>query len=283
VSDAVTIGVLSGLRVRLGAVRLFDTTVVTGSVSPAGRGVRVEVSLLHGGDVVASRHPRTGSAGNFRTRLPIAEPGSYRVRARVPGVASDADGPRETPLPTLRTGSHGVFVRLLERRLVSLHYRLVGIDQSFDYRTADAVMAFRKVQRMQRTTVVDASVWRRLAEPVVPHPRVKTSGFHIEVDQTRQVLYTVDDGAVTNVMHVSTGKPSTPTRDGSFFVTRKLAGYSAHLLYYPSYFDGNRAIHGWPDVPSYAASHGCVRVPYWNAQWIFGLATIGTRVVVYHE
>jgi peptidoglycan hydrolase-like protein with peptidoglycan-binding domain len=193
------------------------------------------------------------------------------------------DGPRSTPLPTLRMGSRGVFVGLLERRLASLHYRLVGIDRSFDLRTADAVMAFRKVQRMQRTTVVDASVWRRLADPIVPHPRVKTGGFHIEVDQTRQVLYTVDDGAVTNIMHVSTGKPSTPTRDGSFFVDRKLAGYSAHLLYYPSYFDGNRAIHGWPDVPSYAASHGCVRVPFWNAQWIFGLTPIGTRVVVYHE
>jgi hypothetical protein len=275
--------VVSTVRVRLGAVRLFDTTVVTGSVSPAARGVRVDVSLLHAGDVVVTRHPRTGSAGNFRMRLPVAEPGSYRVRARVPGVGADADGPRSTPLPTLRTGSHGVFVRLLERRLVSLHYRLVGVDQSFDERTADAVMAFRKVQRMLRTTVVDAGVWRRLADPLVPHPRVKASGFHIEVDQTRQVLYTVEGGAVTNIMHVSTGKPSTPTRDGSFFVTRKLAGYSAHLLYYPSYFDGNRAIHGWPDVPSYAASHGCVRVPYWNAQWIFGLATIGTRVVVYHE
>jgi L,D-transpeptidase-like protein/putative peptidoglycan binding protein len=285
-SADLVIAVLTAIDVHLGPVRLFDWVVVRGSVRPSAGGVAVKVSLIHAGDVVATRRPTTGTAGNFRTRLPILDPGSYRVRARPSGGgsgASDVDGPRSTPLPTLRTGSHGIFVRLLERRLAALHYRLVGIDRLFDYRTADAVMAFRKVQRMQRTNDVDATVWRALADPVVPHPRVKTNGFHIEVDQTRQVLYTVDDGAITNILHVSTGKPSTPTLDGSFFVNRKIAGYSEHLLYYPSYFDGNRAIHGWPDVPSYAASHGCVRVPYWNAKWIFGLDPIGTRVLVYHE
>jgi L,D-transpeptidase-like protein/putative peptidoglycan binding protein len=272
--------------VRLGAVRLFDTVVVRGTVRPVVAGAPVDVSLMHAGTAIAVRHPRMGSAGGFRTRFTVPLPGSYRARARFDDTehlaGSASDGPRSTPLPTLRSGSHGPYVKLLERRLVALHYRLVGIDRSFDFRTADAVMAFRKVQRMQRTTLVDAAVWRALAEPVVPHPRAGTNGFHIEVDQTRQVLYTVDGGEITNIIHVSTGKPSTPTRDGSFFVTRKIAGYSEHRLYYPSYFDGNRAIHGWPDVPSYAASHGCVRVPYWHAKWIYGLADIGTRVVVYH-
>jgi lipoprotein-anchoring transpeptidase ErfK/SrfK len=97
------------------------------------------------------------------------------------------------------------------------------------------------------------------------------------------VLYTVQDGDITNILHISSGKPSTPTRDGSFHVTRKIAGYSPNHLYYPSYFDGYRALHGWTDVPTYAASHGCVRMPYWNAKFIFGLARIGTPVIVYHR
>jgi lipoprotein-anchoring transpeptidase ErfK/SrfK len=282
----VTIGVHAVVRVRLGPIRLAGATIVRGHVRPAEPGARVDVTLTLAGHAVSTRRPEIGAAGGFRTRFRVPLPGSYRVRARFADAdhlaGTDVDGPRSTPLPTVRPGSNGVYVRLLERRLVALHYRLVGIDGSFDVRTGDAVMAFRKVQRMQRTTTVDAAVWRALADPVVPRPRAATDGLHIEVDQTRQVLYTVDEGAVTNVIHVSTGKPSTPTRDGSFFVTRKIAGYSEHRLYYPSFFDGARAIHGWPDVPTYAASHGCVRVPYWHAKWIFGLAPVGTRVVVYH-
>jgi hypothetical protein len=285
VSPDVTVGVRAAVRVELPAVRLFDNVVVRGSVRPVVSGANVDVTLIHGGKVVATRHPTMGAAGGFGTRFAVPLPGTYRVRARFDDdehlAGSALDGPSSTPLPTLRPGSRGTYVKLLERRLVALRYRLVGVDGSFDQRTADAVMAFRKVQRMVRTTVVDASVWRALAEPVVPHPRAETTAFHIEVDQTRQVLYTVEDDAITNIIHVSTGKASTPTRDGSFSVVRKIAGYSEHRLYYPSFFDGNRAIHGWPEVPSYPASHGCVRVPYWHATWIYGLADLGTPVIVY--
>ena len=62
----------------------------------------------------------------------------------------------------------------------------------------------------------------------------------------------------------------------------KLKAVLGVKLRYPSYRDGLRALHGWTDVPTYAASHGCVRIPYWNAIWVYGLADIGTRVAVYH-
>ena len=286
ISPDVSIGVRAVVTVHLGSVRLFDGAAVRGTVAPAVAGVTVAVTLLRDGKPVADRSAGVGAAGGFRTTFTIEQPGTYRVRAafadpdHVRGTA--IDGPRSTPLPSLRIGSSGIFVRLLEQRLVDLQYRLVDIDRRYDFRTADAVLAFRKVQRMLRVSTVDAGIWRALAHPLRPRPRSSTNGFHIEVDQSRQVLYTVQDGSVTNIMHVSTGKASTPTRDGSFSVTSKLAGYSDHQLYYPSFFDGSRAIHGWPDVPTYPASHGCVRVPYWNAKWIYGLAAIGTRVIVYH-
>jgi hypothetical protein len=286
VSPDVSIGVRAVVTVHLGPVRLFDRAGVRGTVAPAAAGATVAVTLTRDGKRVADGSAVIGTAGGFRTTFPIEAPGTYRVRAafadpdHLRGTA--IDGPASTPLPSLGAGSSGIFVLLLERRLVELHYRLVDIDRRYDFRTADAVLAFRKVQRMPRVSTVDAGVWRALARPLRPRARSSTNGFHIEIDQTRQVLYTVRDGSVADIMHVSTGKPSTPTRDGSFSVTRKLAGYSANQLYYPSYFDGYRAIHGWPDVPTYAASHGCVRVPYWNARWIYGLAAIGTRVIVYH-
>ncbi len=287
-SDDVTVSVravISALSVR--NVRLFDTARAVGTVRPARPGEQVTVQLLRKGRTVATRHPAMGSAGRFAATFPVRDVGTYRVRARshgsdlLPGVRTT--NPRTTPLPDLRQGSRSAFVALLEQRLRDLHYHLVSVDRHFDFRTADAVMALRKVQRMPRTRSVTDAVWRAMTRPRRIDPRSRADGFHIEIDQTRQVVYTVQDGRVRAIIHTSTGKPSTPTYDGRFTVNRKIAGYSPNRLYYPSYFDGNRAIHGWPEVPATAASHGCARVPYWTARWIYGLATMGTRVIVYHS
>ncbi|HEX5949401.1 MAG TPA: L,D-transpeptidase family protein [Actinomycetota bacterium] len=286
VSEPVTVKVRATVTARMGGVRLFDTVGVRGTVSPVVDGGTVAVTLLRSGERVETKQARIGSAGGFSIGFRVMDPGTYRARA----VFADADhlrgvattGSDTTPLPRLRSGSKGVFVRLLEIRLRELNYRIVGIDQSYDHRTGDAVAAFRKVQGMAREFAVTESVWRRLADPRIPKPRLDMRRFHIEVDQTRQVLYTVVDREVTNVIHVSTGAGGA-TRDGRFRVYRKLAGFSPNRLYYPSYFDGLRAIHGWTEVPTYPASHGCVRVPYWHAKWIFRLAEIGTTVAVYHS
>jgi hypothetical protein len=286
-SEPVTVRVRAVTTVRMSPVRLFDTVTVRGTVSPARPGRRVQVTLTKAGRTIATRRVEMGSAGGFATTFEIPLPGTYRARASFTGedlltgtAVSDAD---ETPLPRLSQGEHGVFVRLLEARLVELHYRLVATrDGDYDHRTADAVVAFHKVQRMTRSFSVSSATWRRLADPRIPRPRNDRRGFHFEVDQTLQVLYTVQDGDITNILHVSTGAGSA-TRDGRFRIYRKLAGFSPNRLYYPSYFDGLRALHGWTEVPTYNASHGCVRIPYWNARWVFDLADYGTRVVIYHS
>jgi hypothetical protein len=286
-SNDVTVRVKATISVRMSNARLFDDVTVRGVVRPAREGRRVDVSLLLGGRAVQSRHVAMDANGAYATTFHVMEPGTYRAEAVFTGDdlirAREATDGSATPLPSLSSGSHGKFVELLEERLVELHYRLEGEnDGKFDFRTGDAVIAFHKVNRMARTASVDAGTWRALADPVELHPRFGAwHGLHFEVDLTRQVAFVVEDGDVTAIFHVSSGKPSTPTHEGQFRVYRKIAGYSPHRLYYPSYFDGNRAFHGWPDVPTYAASHGCVRVPYWNALWVYGLADIGTRVGVY--
>lgn len=284
-SEPAAVGVRAVVSARMGQVRLFDHVVVRGTVGPARPGSPVEVELTKDGRTVETSSVTMGAAGGFRARFTIPKPGTYRARASfsapdlLRGAArTHADA---TPLPHLSSGSSGRFVRLLEERLVELHYRLIGTDGRFDFRTADAVVAFHKVQRMDRSGYVSESTWRRLADPIRPQARRAWLGFHFEVDQTKQVLYTVEDGDVTNVLHVSTGAGGL-TRDGSFRVWAKTAGFSPNRLYYPSYFDGYRALHGWTEVPTYAASHGCVRIPYWNAQWVYGLADYGTPVVIYH-
>ncbi len=285
-SDPVTVSVRAVLSVRMAPVRLFDRVLVRGVVDPARDGQQVVVTLLRDGHQVDALEVAMTAGGSFRATLSVDKPGTYRARATfeapdlIRGSArSNADA---TPLPHLSSGSSGPFVRLLETRLVELHYRLAGsTDGRYDFRTADAVVAFHKVQGMARTFTVDEATWRRLAAPRLPRARRDWHGFHFEVDQAKQLLYTVEDGDVTNVLHVSTGAGGT-THDGTFRVFSKIAGFSEHRLYYPSFFDGERALHGWPEVPTYAASHGCVRIPFWNAKWVYALADYGVRVVIYH-
>ena len=285
-SSAVSVGVRPIMTLRSGAVRLFDDVRVRGTFRPIRQGERVTIELQHRGTVVAAKRPVMDAHGRFWATFRVPQAGSYRARAfldaadMLPGRA--ATRPSSTPLPDLSSGARGIFVGLLERRLVQLHYHLAGVDQVFDYRTADAVMAFRKVQRLPRTQDVNTTVWRALGTPKLFVPHNRADGVHIEVDQTRQVLALVRDGEVQAMIHVSTGKASTPTRDGSFHIFSKLAGSSPKGLYYPSFFDGERAIHGWTDVPTYAASHGCVRIPYWVTLWMFGQDPIGTPVFIYH-
>jgi lipoprotein-anchoring transpeptidase ErfK/SrfK len=178
-------------------------------------------------------------------------------------------------------GAKGTFAKLLEKRLDQLGYFLKGIDRSFDARTADALRAFNKVQGRPRLGDVDEATWRALASPRKPRPRFSKPRFHVEVDQTRQVMYFVKKKAVARVFHVSTGAGGA-THDGSYQFFRQLAGTSGGGLYFPSYFDGLRAIHGWREVPTYAASHGCVRVPMWAAQWIQHHLDLGDRIYIYH-
>ncbi|HJS26487.1 MAG TPA: L,D-transpeptidase family protein [Actinomycetota bacterium] len=285
-SAPVTVRVRAIVSVRMSNVRLFDTVRVRGEVEPARPGQRVEVKLVVGDRVIDTKRAAMGAAGGFTAQFEVPKPGRYRARASFEAEdlrrGTDTSGSDVTPLPRLSSGDGGTFVRLLESRLVELAYRLAGAnDGRYDVRTGDAVVAFHKVQGMERSFAVSSATWRRLAEPRRPQPRRTWQGFHVEVDQTRQVLYMVRDGEVTDILHVSTGAGGA-THDGTFRVHRKLAGFSPNRLYYPSYFDGLRALHGWTEVPTYPASHGCVRIPYWNARWIYARVDHGDRVVVYH-
>jgi N-acetylmuramoyl-L-alanine amidase len=284
-SDRVRVRVRPILTVSIGDVRLFDRVRVRGYLRPRHKGGRVRVSLRRNGQVIKRHKVRLRRGRRISTRFTIFRPGSYSAVARfddadhAPASASSAS--RTTPLPSLSRGSHSPFVKLLEKRLRSLGYYLPRANWSYDAKTRDAVIAFNKVQRRARSGNVSASTWGALASPRRPRPRSGGRGFHIEIDQTRQVLFTVRRGRVTNVLHTSTGAGGA-TRDGSWRVFRKVSGYSGGGLYYPSYFDGLRAIHGWRSVPTYPASHGCARVPMWAAKWIYRKADLGTRVLVYH-
>jgi lipoprotein-anchoring transpeptidase ErfK/SrfK len=286
VSNSADLGVHPTVSVAIQDVLLFGSARVSGEIQPPVDG-SVSITVFRG-KAVSDQIEAPLAAGAFGAEVEVTHPGSYRVEALflhqsyLPGTG--ASGTRETPLPHLKEGSRSVHVRLLEERLRELHYRVPGPNTRFDFRTADAVLAFRKVQGMSRIKTVTATVWRKLAAPRVPRPRARFPRAHIEVDQTRQVLYVVRDGKIAHIVHVSTGGPGIgTTRDGVWRVWLKFTGYSPKGLFMPAFFDGGRAIHGWPEVPPTPASHGCVRVPNWIAPWIYGQIAVGSQVRIYHS
>ena len=50
-----------------------------------------------------------------------------------------------------------------------------------------------------------------------------------------------------------------------------------------NYFIRGYAIHGYAEVPTYAASHGCLRMPIPDAAAIYAWVQTGTPVDVYNE
>jgi N-acetylmuramoyl-L-alanine amidase len=240
-----------GLPVVGGRVRVIAT------VRPANAGV-----------VVAPKVVSTWSAG--RTRV-VA-----RTRPAPGWATASAAMSVDVVEPALALGAHGFSVRVLEGRLASLHYAIKR-DGYFGSEDLEAVYAFQKVQGLARSGRIDAALWARVAHAGIP--RARYGGDHVEVDKTRQVLFVVRKGKVALTVATSTGATgNTPL--GRWQVYRKVAGFD-WVLYYPSYFLRGFAVHGYPDVPPYPASHGCARIPMWIAQTVYDAIPDGSTVYVY--
>jgi peptidoglycan hydrolase-like protein with peptidoglycan-binding domain len=175
-------------------------------------------------------------------------------------------------------------VTYLQQRLAALHYDVGSIDGIFGGNTLHGVYAFQKVQRIRVDGIVGPITWSRLASPYVPRARYNRSAASVEINLTRRVLYLTRSGAVTKILDASPGKPSTPTPTGTFSIYRRVNGWDTSPLghlWRPNYFYRGYAVHGYSSVPTYAASHGCVRVTISAMNRTWSRLYAGERVYVY--
>ncbi|HEX8102927.1 MAG TPA: L,D-transpeptidase family protein [Solirubrobacteraceae bacterium] len=262
---------------------------VTGSVRPFAPGQRVKVRVRQGkgkGKVRSVPVRQAGDRGTYTVRLRLKRRGRVRVRVEHPGSPELAAARSRTlRLRVISAkasqGSRGAAVRLLQRGLDKLGY-YVPRNGTFDAATARAVLAYRKVNGLARTT----SATRRILTAVLAgrgafKVRHKKAGHHLEADLSRQVLALIDGDRVVATYHTSSGKPSTPTVRGHFRVYMKTPGTNAKGMVDSSYFIGGYAVHGYQSVPIFAASHGCLRVPIPDARRIYNWLNLGDQVFVY--
>ena len=195
----------------------------------------------------------------------------------------------------VQRGDTGSQVRDIQARLRSLSYWVGPVDGIYGTLTTQAVMAFQKVNGLERSGTVTQPTRDALANPKTPELRSSEPGLVMEVNKPQQVLIAVMDGRVSNIWNTSTGTDEQYTSEGRRYVadtpsgrweiTRQIDGWrESHLgrLYRPKYFhhDGI-AIHGYHRVPATPASHGCVRVSMAAMDYLWTRIPIGTPVLVY--
>lgn len=274
-------GVLKGDRWRavVSLTPAVPGTTATVTFRPRGGKVRTRTVTLRaskdGKRAIGRIDYRNRSARRVVVRAAIPD-GQPAAATRAKAVAINQ------ATPSLSPGERGPAVRILQKMLRKKGY-VVGRAGVFDPRTQRAVIAFRKVAGMQWSSVANEAVFRAArAGKGTFRVRFPKHGKHVEGDIGRQVLALIGaDGKPDRIYHTSPGAPATPTIRGSYRVYMRDPGTNSLGMYKSSYFIRGYAIHGYPSVPLYNASHGCFRVPMADAASIYDWITMGMRVDTY--
>ena len=196
-------------------------------------------------------------------------------------------------LPDLTRGDKGAVVQQLQDSLFEAGFRPGQRDGTFGWSTWQAVMAFQKHHGLERDGVFRSDFWPMLAAPI--EVTWRQAADRVEVDIGKQVLYLVRDNEVVNVIPVSSGngrsylnfygnvnKATTPEGQFEFYKQRNYLHESyLGFMYKPYYFRGGYAIHGSSSVPSYPASHGCIRVTNSDMDYLRQHLELGMPIYVY--
>jgi lipoprotein-anchoring transpeptidase ErfK/SrfK len=117
----------------------------------------------------------------------------------------------------------------------------------------------------------------------------ETASRELRIHLERQTFAYLEDGEVVRTGPVSSGTARSPTPKGRFSILSKeedkvSSRYDNALgtpawMPYSMQFHGHYFVHeGW--LPGHADSHGCVRLGYQDAKFLFERMKIGDRVEV---
>lgn len=196
---------------------------------------------------------------------------------------------------TLKPGSSGSEVRYLEKRLKEISYPAGKVNGEWTYATLQAVYAYEKYNGLTRDAVVTPAQMLDLAKAQRPRAPDRGPRNFVDVDISKQILVEVRDRRVIHTLPISSGNEEYYTVDGqtykahtprgNFKIERKILGKRVSrlgTLYDPSYFIGGFAFHGSPSVPTYPASHGCIRLPMYLSRPFFDRNPIGRYVFIHN-
>jgi hypothetical protein len=275
-----------------GKAKVGDRVEAIATVTPFVPHQKVEIRLGRGGDTVAKATPYVRQVkgkkfGRVKLRSkPLVDPGKYIARVSKAPTGQQSGGTAKSKKFSLKyfdldPGDRGPAVKLFNQLLRKEGYYDTD-GHHYGSHTQRAVMAFRKVNGMERTFNADPQIFKMLAEGKGAFkPKYGGSGKHVEVDISRQVMALVNDGKAQYVFHVSTGAAATPSDQGGYTFYRKDPGFNSLGMYYSVYYNRGEATHGYHSVPPYPASHGCIRNPIPDSIFIYNWIDLGDKMYVY--
>ena len=273
-----------------GRADIYDTVPVHGTISPYVPGQKVEVTFyLDGHRLVSHKVPVSkggGEEGTFDSSVIVKEDGKYAVAAKhkanaTLGGDSTVRKSWKVSFPSLHPGECGKIVKGFKKALAEMGY-VSGGGKCFNGRLGREVLAYRKVNDMNRSQKAGAGLVKKVfGGKGAYHVKYPKAGEHVEVPLSKQVMVLIKKGEPFAIYPVSTGKPSTPTITGHYTFYRQEPGLNSHGMYYSFYWHNGYAVHGYAEVPNYAASHGCVRTFIADQPRIYEQLHFGESIFVF--
>lgn len=181
------------------------------------------------------------------------------------------------------------------------------IDGIWGPKTAQGVCTFRQISGLPVSrgslTAADITKARQFKAAYsslgsIPAPSRRGYGSYLLVNKTCQTMSFVRDNKFHKIFRVSTGKIGYDTRAGNFWLGSTRPGWSCSTLYPESCYNYSQGInakttqrgvlystygnmynkrvisgavmlHGSGSVPTYPASHGCVRTTVADSDWLY--------------
>ena len=256
---------------------------VVGHVKPyvSKQTVRVRISSKGRKPTLVHTLIRKGKGeGTFHVRFKTRRDTVYTVYVSHRATAKQAKFAARVGVGAVKMGS-GMGVSLLKQGLRALGYP-AGNGPAMTGKLARELLAFRKVNEMARIYEPSPEIYAKVFAGIGAFRlRYPSAGKHVEADLSKQVVVLADNGRPVATYPTSSGKPSTPTVLGHYHFYSKVPGTNQKGMFMSNYFTGGYAIHGYPDVPIYNASHGCLRVPNADAVAIFNQIDLGEPIWVY--
>ena len=280
-------------RPKFSAQLVYATTTVSVRVSPSTKSK--SRGTLQRGQYVGTRDAGNGTARqgswtavNYKgARSWIAS--QYLTTTRV------APAPKPRPKPRPAFTKHIVYATATVpvRVSPSLAARSIANLQRGNHVSAVGIArrGFTPVKFKGRTAWVQTSYLSR-SKPAPNPQRLDNrclSGLVVCISKRDQKLRLVRNGKILITLDARFGRPSEPTREGSFKIFWKNKNHVSTLygskMPFAMFFSGGQAVHYSSDFAArgyIGNSHGCVNIRSWSGiQYVWNHAPVNTKVVVY--